>query len=101
MLAKTKNLIGQKLQELEEFVKLEDVLIEVDGPVSQQEKLSAISQYNDIVAEVAYLAGYKAGIEEAAAEKFGEDPAGYLDINQARKLLERLGINKKNKASSD
>jgi len=95
MLAKTENLIGQKLQELEEFGELEDILIDSDSPEQEQEKLSAVTEYKDLVAEVAYLAGYKQGIKEESAERFAENPAEHMDIIQTRKLLESLGFKSK------
>jgi hypothetical protein len=101
MLAKTENLIGQKLQELKEFGNLEDFLIDSATEEKEQEILSALTDYKDLVAEVAYLAGYKQGIKEAAAEQFAEDPAAHMDIIQTRKLLESLGIGKTKKADSN
>ena len=95
MLAKTENLIGQKLQEIEEFRNLEDILIETNDPKMAQEKLSSVTEYKDIVAEIAYLVGYKQAIKEAVAEQFAENPAEYMDIIQTRKLLESLGVGSK------
>jgi hypothetical protein len=95
MLAKTENLIGQKLQEIEEFRNLEDILTKTSDPKMEQDKLSAVTEYKDIVAEIAYLAGYKQAIKEAAAEQFAENPAEHMDIIQTRKLLESLGIGAK------
>lgn len=101
MLDKTAQTIDEKLIKIEEFGNLEDILIESDDPEKEKQLLESITEYKDLVAEVAYLEGYKQAIKEAAAEQFAEDPAAHMDIIQTRKLLESLGIGKTKKADSN
>jgi|GEM_PF-2903199 len=101
MLDKTEKNINFKLQATENFGNLEDILIEADDSEKEKRLLDSITEYKDLIAEVAYLEGYKQGIKEAAAEQFAEDPAANMDIIQTRKLLESLGIGKTKKADSN
>lgn len=101
MLDKTEKNINFKLQETEKFGKLEDILLEGDDSEDKKRLLDSITEYKDLIAEVAYLEGYKQAIKEAAAEKFAENPAQHMDIIQTRKLLESLGVGKTKKADSN
>jgi len=95
MLQKHMQKIDEKLIEIKEFTQREDILTDVDDPVVEENLLEHLSEIRNIIAEVAFMEGYKQGVKEITTEEVRENAVDYLDLNQFHKLLDQAGIKQK------
>jgi len=87
--------IDEKLNEIKEFGQREDILIDSDCPVVEENLLEHLSELENIIAEVAFMEGYKQGIREVTTEEVRENAVDHLDLNQFNKLMEQAGFKQK------
>lgn len=95
MLQKNMQKIDEKLIEIKEFGQRENILTDVDDPEVEENLLKHLSELRNIIAEVAFMEGYKQGIQEVTTEEVRENAINHLDLNQFNKLMEQAGIKQK------
>lgn len=95
MLQKNMQKIDEKLIEIKEFGQRENILTDVDDPEVEENLLEHLSELRNIIAEVAFMEGYKQGIKEITTEEVRENAIDHLDLNQFNKLMEQAGIRPK------
>ena len=95
MLQKNIQAVDEKIEKSKQFREVEEILLNITDEKTHEIIIKQVGTLRDIIAEVAFMEGYKQGIREVTTEEVRENAINHLDLNQFNKLIEQAGIKQK------